>query len=208
MSDAFFAPIETRRSTYAISAESTIPDARLKEIVEKAVKHTPTSFNTQSSRAVVVTGAMHHKIWDIVFETNIKTLGGDEEKIAATKAKIDGAFRAGYGTVVFFEDQDVINEFCAKMPMVAQTFPIWSANSSGMLQFIVWTALEAEGLGANLQHYTQYNPETQAEITKALGVSPQWTGTAMLPFGKPVGDGGLRPKTFLPIEDRVKTFFD
>ena len=37
------------------------------------------------------------------------------------------------------------------MPALAQAFPAWSLHQSGMLQYIVWTALEKEGLGASLQ---------------------------------------------------------
>lgn len=37
------------------------------------------------------------------------------------------------------------------MPAFAQAFPVWSENSAGILQHIVWTALVAEGHGASLQ---------------------------------------------------------
>lgn len=35
----------------------------------------------------------------------------------------------------------------------ADKFPGWATQSDAMTQFAVWTALEAEGLGCNLQHY-------------------------------------------------------
>lgn len=34
----------------------------------------------------------------------------------AGRGKIEGCFKAGYGTVVFFEDQEVVKEWSAKMP--------------------------------------------------------------------------------------------
>jgi hypothetical protein len=36
-------------------------------------------------------------------------------------------------------------------PLYADRFPEFSAHASGMHQFVAWTALEAEGFGANLQ---------------------------------------------------------
>ena len=32
-----------------------------------------------------------------------------------------------------------------------QPFKIWDENAAGIIQYMVWTALEAEGLGASLQ---------------------------------------------------------
>ena len=37
--------------------------------------------------------------------------------------------------------------------MYAPNFAPWSLQSVGMAQFIVWTALASEGVGASLQHY-------------------------------------------------------
>jgi hypothetical protein len=34
---------------------------------------------------------------------------------------------------------------------LAAQFPVWSENSTGMHQFVVWTALATEGMGASLQ---------------------------------------------------------
>lgn len=61
------------------------------------------------------------------------------------------SFNAGHGTVLFFEDQDVIAAMQKRAPAYEHHFPQWSGHASGMVQFIVWTALEQEGLGASLQ---------------------------------------------------------
>lgn len=45
----------------------------------------------------------------------------------------------------------MINGWIGNMPALAQAFPVWSQHQTGMLQYIVWTALEKEGLGASLQ---------------------------------------------------------
>lgn len=91
------------------------------------------------------------------------------------KGQVDNAFRTGYGTVLFFEDQAVLDEWSGKMPNYSAvsfsplpTYPssrpihrpqltrqpfngAWSDNAAGILQYVVWTALEAEGYGASLQ---------------------------------------------------------
>lgn len=87
-------------------------------------------------------------------------------------------------------------------------FPIWSENSTGMLQFAIWTALEAEGLGASLQHYAAYSPDIASGILGAFDLPKTWKCTAMMPFGVPTGSPGVatRPKTFLPIDEKVRVF--
>ncbi|WVQ80376.1 hypothetical protein IAT38_002481 [Cryptococcus sp. DSM 104549] len=205
-STAFFEAVAARRSNYALTNKTTLTPAQLKDIVEKAVKHAPTSFNGQQSRAVLVAGKKHQEVWDTVLTTFLKTLGGDKEKEALYTKKINENYRAGFGTVIFFEDQDIINGFAAKLPPFAQLFPVWSDNSAGILQHIVWTALTAEGHGANLQHYGQFSPETQADVNKLVDAPPSWKITALLPFGVPSAPPS--EKAFAPVEERTKFFFD
>lgn len=38
-------------------------------------------------------------------------------------------------------------------PLYAQHFSGWAVQSNAMHQYMLWTALEAEGCGCNLQHY-------------------------------------------------------
>jgi predicted oxidoreductase (fatty acid repression mutant protein) len=64
------------------------------------------------------------------------------------------SFEAGYGTVLYFEDQQTVEGLQKQFPAYAANFPIWSQQASGMLQYIIWTAFAAEGLGATLQHYS------------------------------------------------------
>ncbi|WVW81736.1 hypothetical protein I302_103732 [Kwoniella bestiolae CBS 10118] len=210
-SNAFFEAVENRRSYYNLTKESPLSNDQLKSLVEKAVKFAPTSFNGQQSRAVLVTGKKHEEVWDAVLKAYIGTLGGNKEQEAFWTDKINTQYKAGYGTVLFFEDQDVINSFSGKMPYLSQHFPIWSENSAGILQYIVWTALEAEGYGASLQHFGGFVPQVQTDLTNLLEVSAQWKSTALLPFGKPSGPPGQpgKPaKEFEPLEKRTKFFLD
>lgn len=51
----------------------------LKDIISRAVKHTPTPFNSQTGRVVLVLGEKHAQLWDAVFEEYKETLDGDGE---------------------------------------------------------------------------------------------------------------------------------
>jgi len=70
-----------------------------------------------------------------------------------------------------------------------------------MTQFAVWTALELEGLGANLQHY---NPLVDQQVTDTWELPKTWELNAQLVFGAPVSDAG--DKTFMDIKERFKVF--
>jgi predicted oxidoreductase (fatty acid repression mutant protein) len=67
-----------------------------------------------------------------------------------------------------------------------------------MHQIIAWTALDAEGLGANLQHY---NPLVDQKIQNEWNVPQQWKLRAQLVFGGRGGEAG--EKQFKPLEERV-----
>jgi predicted oxidoreductase (fatty acid repression mutant protein) len=63
---------QARRSYYALTPKSTLSDAELEALVKRAVKFTPTSFNMQHTRAVLVTGEMNQKVWDTIKEIKTK----------------------------------------------------------------------------------------------------------------------------------------
>lgn len=91
----------------------------------------------------------------------------------------------------------------AGTPSYADRFPVWAAHSDAMLQFAVWTALEAEGLGANIQHY---NPAIDSQVAAQWNVPAEWKLQAQIVFGGKAGPVALTDKTFLPVEDKLKVF--
>lgn len=196
MSKNFFEAVKGRRSVYAISKESPISDEQIQKIVEEAVLHSPTSFNSQSSRAVVLLGEQHDKLWDITAETLRKIV--PTEQFEGTAQKL-ASFKAGYGSVLFFEDQAVVKHLQENFALYAENFPIWANQSSGILQFVVWTAFAEQGLGASLQHY---NPLIDDEVKETFGIPAEWKLIAQLPFGTTVTPPG--EKEFQTIEERVK----
>lgn len=198
MSKEFFAALQDRRSIYPIGKDVNVSDEKIQEIVNEAVKHTPSSFNSQSARVVVLLGEQHDKLWNITEET-LKAIV-PEDQFAPTAEKMT-MFRNGYGTVLFFEDQTVIEGLQTAFPGYADNFPLWSLQSAGMLQLVIWTGLEVEGLGATLQHY---NPLIDDEVKKEWNVPASWKLLAELPFGAPLAPAG--EKEFAPLEDRVKVY--
>jgi len=194
----FKTAVMNRRTIYAISKDIKVSDEKLQEIVEFGINYSPSAFNSQSARAVLLLGKHHDKFWSITTEILRKMVPAD--KFAATEAKMKG-FSSGYGTVLFFEDQEPVKKLQEQFPSYAHNFPVWSEQSSGMLQFIIWTALENEGLGASLQHYS---PLVDESVQKEWDIPSNWKLVAQMPFGHPVQAAG--PKEFQPIQDRVKIF--
>lgn len=195
---AVFTALRERRSIYSIRKESPISDQRIQELIEETVKHTPSAFNNQSTRVVLLLGRQHDVLWDIT--TDVLKAIVPAEQFSSTQEKMDG-FRNGYGTVLFFEDRAVINDFQQKFPLYQDYFPVWSQHTSGMHQLVIWTALEAEGLGVNLQHY---NPLIDERVKAEWGLPESWELVAQMPFGRPIAPAG--EKQFNPIQDRVKVF--
>jgi predicted oxidoreductase (fatty acid repression mutant protein) len=198
MSKNFFTAVADRRSYYGISKEKVVSDDRINEIIEHAVKHTPSSFNSQSARIVLLLGDHHDKLWDITKENLRKIVPADQ--FSSTEDKIN-SFKSGYGTVLFFEDNSVVESLQQQFALYKDNFPIWSQQSSGMHQFVVWTALEIDGFGASLQHY---NEIIENDVKKEWNVPENWKLIGQMPFGKPTAEPN--EKEFQPLENRIKVF--
>jgi len=188
-----------RRSYYNISDESTISDSKIYEIIESAVKHVPSAFNSQTTRTVLLLGDNHTKLWDIV--KNILKERNSADSYAVTEEKINKSFASGYGTILFFENMDIVYNLQSRFPLYSENFPLWSQQTSGMHQFAIWTMLEDEGMGASLQHY---NPLIDEEVAKAWNINPKWKLISQMPFGKPL----IEPfeKEFAPLDERILVF--
>ena len=68
MNKNFYDAIKDRRTFYAISSETTVPDEKITEVIAHAVKYAPSAFNSQSAKAVVLFGENHRKLWSIAME--------------------------------------------------------------------------------------------------------------------------------------------
>lgn len=194
----FFKAIEKRRSIYAIGKQLAHKPETIDSVIQTAVKLSPSSFNSQTSRVVTLYGESHLKFWSIVRETLRKIVPA--EAFAGTSAKID-SFAAGFGTALFYEDQNVVKGLQEQFALYADNFPIWSEHSTAIAQFAVWTALAQENIGASLQHY---NPIIDDKVAATFDIPAHWKLRAQLVFGSieaPAGD-----KTFMDDAERFKTF--
>lgn len=198
MKKAFKTAVAERRSHYSISKEISVSDQTIKEVVDHAVKYTPSAFNSQSARVVLLLDKEHDKIWDITRESLRKVVPVDS--FEPTNDKIN-SFQNGYGTVLYFEDQSIVENLQEEFSLYKDNFPVWSQQSSGMLQFVVWTALENEGLGGSLQHY---NELIERDVKSEWNLPEKWKLIAQMPFGHPEEEPG--EKEFAPLENRIKVF--
>ena len=196
MSREFFDVLKKRRTVYTISKETTGSDEVVKDIIEKAVLHTPSAFNSQTARLVVLWRDHHDRLWDITRENLRKIVPADS--FESTDEKIT-SFQNGYATVLYFEDQEIIRNLQESFPLYSQNFPVWSQQSSGMHQYVIWTALAGEGYGASLQHY---NEIIEADVKKEWGLPENWKLIAQMPFGKPTAAPG--EKEWAPVDGRIK----
>lgn len=191
--------LKNRRTYYAITNQSPVPDKEIEGVIEFAVKHVPSAFNSQSTRVVLLLGEHHKKLWNLTKDVLRKIV--PVEAFKSTEAKINGAFLAGYGSVLFFEDQDVVKGLQNAFPSYADNFPVWSQQTSAMHQLAVWTMLEDKGFGVNLQHY---NPLIDEAVAREWEIPSNWKLIAEMPFGIPAGQPG--EKEFKPLEERIKIF--
>ncbi len=191
--------IMNRRSIYSLGSDSPISDEAIIEMINFAVKYTPSPFNCQSGRVVVLFGENHAKLWNIVKKTLKERIPAD--KFPATEKKVDESFASGHATVLFFEDRSIIKNLETSFPQYAENFPLWSEQSSAMLQYVVWVMLEDAGFGVSLQHY---NPIIDVEVGKNWNIDPNWKLISQMPFGMPTAEPG--EKQFEPLEKRIKIF--
>ncbi len=199
MAKTFWEALQNRRSIYGLSDEKVVSEQRIEEIVKDAVTYTPSSFNSQSTRVVLLFGEQSKKLWQLTLDTLQKLVS--PEQFIETEKKINGAFASGYGTVLFFEDQTVVDGLMKGFPLYADNFPVWSQHTNAMHQLVVWTALEAEGLGASLQHY---NPIIDSAVQTEWNIPATWKMIAQMPFGKPAFTPS--EKQVADMDSRVKVY--
>ena len=187
---------DERRSVYALGNELPVEPQAIVNMAERVLLHTPSAFNSQSSRLVVLFGAEHQQLWDIA-EEKLRAAVGDGD-FSGSKQKLDG-FRAAAGTVLFYEDKNVTESLQEQFALYADRFPVWAQQTSAMHQYAMWTELRTLNVGANLQHY---NPLVDEDAAKAFSIPDSWELVAQMPFGNIVEPAG--EKTYQPVNERMK----
>ncbi len=195
---SFLDQIKQRRTIYAIGKNVTLENSKIESVIQEAVKQSPSSFNSQTSRVVTLFGQSHDQFWDIVLETLRKIVPA--AAFEGTSGKI-ASFKAGHATVLFYEDQDVVKSLQEQFALYADNFPVWSEHSTAIAQFAVWTALAEHNIGASLQHY---NPIVDEEVASTFDIPANWKLRAQLVLGSI--EAGAGEKTYIDDAVRFKTF--
>lgn len=178
MENNFITLMKNRRSIYNLTNEMPFNDEELVKKIEEVIVNTPTAFNSQSSKAVLLLGENHKKLWNEITLEILRTVTPPEAFENTTK-KIN-SFANAYGTILFFDDANITNDLSEKYALYKDMFLPWSEHSNGMLQFAVWMMLTSEGIGASLQHY---NPIIDEKVKTEFNIDPNWRLVAQMPFG-------------------------
>lgn len=166
-----------RRSQYDLNDRLPISREALKLLVLDIIRTTPSGFDSQTARLVLLWDAEHRRLWDVVREVERGRTA--PERFPQKAQKMDG-FKRGAGTILFFEDGDILRALEQRFPKVAYSVPLFSSHTSAMHQYAAWAQFAALGIGASLQHY---NPVADDAIKQAFGLPDAWELHAQLVFG-------------------------
>ncbi|KAF1301147.1 MULTISPECIES: nitroreductase family protein [Enterococcus] len=194
----FLDALKNRRSIYALGRNVSLTETEIEDLVKDVVKQSPTAFNAQSPRVVILFGEAHEKLWELT-EAALKPLT-PAEAFPNTQQKLAG-FKAGLGTVLFFKNTDTVKNLQEQFALYADNFPDWAEQSNGIATANTWVALEEAGLGANLQHY---NPVIDEAVAKEWNIPGNWQLRSQLVFGSKEADAG--EKDYLDDEERFRVF--
>lgn len=185
-----------RHSFYDIESKCPLSQDEVTLVIKEALSLYPSPFNSQSSRVLALYGEQNCKFWLLVKQILLNAAPAD--KAEAIEQRIS-SFAKGFGTVLYFVDTDIVKNQEKQMPLYATNFGNWAAQSSAMLQFMIWTAFANKGIGASLQHY---NPLIDDEIKKTFDIPSSWNLLAQMPFG-----GIVKTPMSHPVQDIEQKFF-
>lgn len=199
MENKYIDLLKERRSIYALGRNVSLSNENVMELVKNAIKESPTAFNSQTSRAVVLFGESHEKLWNLT-ETALKSAIPEGQDFTPTIKKLN-SFRSGYGTILFFEEMSIVKNLQEQFALYADNFPVWSEQSAGIAQHSVWTALALESIGASLQHY---NPLIDDAVHSEWNLPSEWKLRAQMPFGSI--EAPAPTKEYMDDDERVLSF--
>ena len=178
MNSQFNSLAANRRSIYALGDNLSQTPEEIFDLVKQTIKNSPTAFNSQTVRAVVLFGKSSDKVWEIV-EDALRKIAKSPDAFEQTKSKID-SFKAGYGTILYFTDTTIVHQLENDYPSYAANFANWAEQGLGGAQQAVWPALAEQGIGASLQHY---NPLIDDAIHQVFNLPADWQLRAEMPSG-------------------------
>ncbi len=186
-----------RHSFYDINKTLPISNGDIQQIVQSALELYPSPFNSQSARIVLLFGEQHTKFWNIVL--SILLTKSPKEKAPAIHNKI-ATFAAGAGTILYYMATKIIKQQEDKFPLYAANFKNWGYQCNAILQFMIWSALANQNIGASLQHY---NPIIDEKVKTEFNIPDTWELVAQMPFGGIT----IEPTPHPVIEDAQNVIF-
>lgn len=173
----FLQALKLRHSEYVLSKNIELTEEALVNYIKDILRYTPSAFNSESQRIVLLSQEKHDLLWEQLIEIMKGIVKG--EQFENTKNKIN-AFKAAYGTILFFDDTSVTKKLQEKFPLYSENFAKWSIEQNGMLQSNVWVGLRTKNIGASLQHYNELINDF---VKKSFDIPKTWELRAQMPFG-------------------------
>ena len=189
-----FESLKKRHSAYDLDKASSLSDAAIINLVKEATLLTPSAYNAQTQRIMILFGKDSDKFWDLTIDAlkEVAPVEGFENTVEKLNK-----FK-GQGTLLYFIDMKTVHDLETAHPLYKDNFYGWAKDENAMLQLVIWSALSESGLGANLQHY---NPVIDEVVSNRYNVNPDWKLVAQMPFGGTEGEFTLKEK--LDIDSRV-----
>lgn len=197
-SQAFLDILKKRRSIYKLGKKLNYTQSQLTELIQESVRTCPSALHSQSTRVVILYANSHLKFWQLV--SQIQRQQVPSHIFEGVSVKIDQCANS-YGTVLFYEDANIIGQLQKKKPFDAKEYPLWAEQTSGMAQLAVWTTLADAGIGASLQHY---NPLIDEAISQAFNIPKNWILKSQLVFGSI--EQKIQEKDLINLEQQFKVF--
>ena len=183
--------LKKRRTIYQLNKNMPVSDEEVIQVIKDVTELTPDAFNMKSARVIVAMNDNHDALWDVIYDAF-------EGKVSTEKIQ---TFKDGYGTVLYFIDDQVVENLQEQFALYADNFPVWAQQANGMLQYGIWNALADLNVGASLQHY---NPVIDKAVKEMFNVPEHYRLIAQMPFGGIVQEA--EPKEKEDITQRVKVF--
>ena len=150
-----------RRTQYMIGGEANHSIEEIAAELARVVTASPSAFNSQTTRLVIVSEAANQKVWEIIDGTQKEIL--DEGMYNYFKGVFETAKNA-VGTVLFFE--------------------LYKEQNAAMAEYAALLRLAELGYGANLQHFNiGFQQGFDRSIKEALDLPDHWELNAQMPFG-------------------------
>ena len=162
-----------RRSIYALGKDLELSNQELIETIQGAVLNTPTAFNSQTSRVVILLNEESDAFWNEIAYSELEKVT-PAEAFEATKERLAG-FAQAKGTILFYEDQDVVKGLQEQFPLYAENFPIWSEQGHGihllMLNWLKNTTSHLTGNSVPKHHLVKSLHQQEIKTSKQKVVS-------------------------------------